>query len=122
MSRLREIPIAILGLSMLPVLAACTATVQEEPAYVEASDAPADIEVYPHTYYQGHTVYLVHNNWYYRDGSRWVYYRREPSPLYRQRTYVQRAPPARRVASPARRMQAERHEEGYRERRENRRD
>jgi hypothetical protein len=62
-------------------------------AYVEA-DAPADIEVYPSTYYEGHTVYLVGDRWYVRDHDRWAYYSQEPAPLYRYRTHVQRAPRA----------------------------
>ena len=108
MLRLREVQFAWLGVSMLPALVACTATVQSEPAYVEVADVPADIEVYPHTYYEGHTVYLVNNDWYYRDGSRWVYYRAEPAPLYRQRTYIQRAPPARRSYPASRRERTSR--------------
>lgn len=91
--------------------------------------APAvDVEVYPHEYYEGHVVYLVGDHWYYRDGPRWVYYRREPRPLYerravirrapvvRERTEVRRAPPAYRRAAPPRRVEeapprrVERHE------------
>lgn len=91
----------------------CVARVVPGPAYVEAEYVPADIELYPHTYYEGRVVYLVNDRWYYRHGPGWVYYRSEPRPLYsqrqyyyrqygrspyvyRERPYVQQAPPARR--------------------------
>jgi hypothetical protein len=82
----------------LPMLG-CRASVATRPAAYELtySDVPADIEVYPHTYYEGHPVYLYNDRWYYRgDGGRWRYYHTEPAPLYqyRQRNYIQQAPPA----------------------------
>lgn len=76
----------------------CYASV--EPAYAEADYVPADIETYPHTYYEGHDVYFVNDHYYYR-GPRhqWVYYRTAPAPLVersrgyvRTRPYVQQAP------------------------------
>lgn len=91
-----------------PALGGCVATLQAEPAYVEASPVPANIEIYPHTFYEGRTVYFVNDNWYYRDGPRWAYYRQEPAPLYQRRTYIQRAPPAAGLYSPAPAVQTER--------------
>ena len=84
-------------------LGGCTATTyaEPEPAYVELTAAPVNIEPYPSTYYEGRTVYLVNNRWMYRDRGGWAYYRNEPPALYRQRTYVQQAPPAYRRGYPA---------------------
>jgi hypothetical protein len=69
-------------------------------AEVEVETAPADVYAYPHTEYQGRTVYLVDGRWYYPHGRRWYYYRNEPPDLVRQRTYVRQAPPARRYVQP----------------------
>ena len=49
---------------------------------------------YPYVVYESRPTYYVSGRWYFHDGSRWVYYRREPPYLYRQRTYVRRSPPA----------------------------
>jgi len=121
MYRLPTFLVGLLSLAILPTVVGCVASLQAEPVYVEASDVPVNVEVYPHTYYEGRTVYLVNDHWYYRDGTRWQYYREEPAPLNRHRTYIQQAPPARRyvvsppdrtaravVAPPARRVQRER--------------
>lgn len=74
----------------------CYVTAREpEPVYAttEVTSAPvADIERYPHAVYEGRTVYLYRDRWYYRDGSRWQYYRNEPPTLIRHRNYVQSAP------------------------------
>jgi hypothetical protein len=75
-------------------LSSCVATVGTEPAYTEVEYAPADIEVYPHTIYEGRTVYWVGDRWYYRQGPHWVYYTREPSHLSRYRARVEQAPRA----------------------------
>ncbi len=84
-----------LGAAALMALASgCYAEAGAEPEYVEASAAPIDIEVAPHYEYEGRTVYYVNDHWYARDRGRWVYYRSEPQPLYRQRSYVQAAPRA----------------------------
>lgn len=93
---------ALSGMAMLSTLGGCLATVQAEPAYVEVGTIPVNIEIYPHTYYEGRTVYFIDNRWHYRDGPRWAYYREEPPTLYRHRSYVQQAPPAgrRHVVSP----------------------
>lgn len=99
---------AAASLVILLALEGCVATLQAEPAYVEASTVPANIEIYPHTFYEGRTVYFVNDNWYYRDGPRWAYYRQEPAPLYQHRTYIQRAPPAARRYSAAPAVQTER--------------
>jgi len=94
---------ALSGLALLATLGGCVASLQAEPVYVESGPVPVNIEIYPHTYYEGRTVYYVDNHWRYRDGARWAYYREEPAPLYRQRSYVQQAPPAdRRQSAPPR--------------------
>jgi hypothetical protein len=77
-------------------LGGCYARAGVEPAYVETTYVPAHVERYPSYYYDGRTVYLIDGRWYYRQpGGRWVYYRREPPVLYRQRITVRQAPPAR---------------------------
>jgi hypothetical protein len=73
-------------------LTACYAEVEPDTAYAEADFTPVAIDTYPHYYYEGHDTYYVNDRWYFRDGSRWHYYRHEPAPLVRHRTYVQRAP------------------------------
>jgi hypothetical protein len=82
---------------LLPLAGAasgCVETVGPDPVYAEAAYVPSDITTYPHTLYQGQIVYLVNDHWYYRNGSRWVYYQREPDVLVQQRAYVQQAPRA----------------------------
>lgn len=87
--------------------------------YAEASTGvattayvPAHVGVYPQEYYDGHVVYLIGDHWYYNDGARWVYYRREPDVLVRRRTVIRQAPPVVRersvvrAAPPARYYQA----------------
>lgn len=85
-------------------LGGCRATtygVAEPVGYVELTAAPIDVGVYPHSYYNGRSVYFVDDRWMYRDRGRWMYYRQEPPELYRQRPYVQQAPPAYRRSYPA---------------------
>jgi len=103
MFRTRIVLVALSSLVTLLSFTGCVASLQAEPAYVEVSNVPANIEIYPHEYYEGRTVYLVNDNWYYRDGARWVYYRQEPAPLNQRRMYIQQAPPASRrySATPA---------------------
>ncbi len=59
-----------------------------------AAPPVADIQVYPSTVYDGRTVYLYNDRWYYREGPRWRYYRQEPQPLmqHRQRLHGQQQP------------------------------
>ena len=70
--------------------------VYAEPAYVEVSTVPVDIEVAPVIVYEGRPTYFYQDRWYYREGPRWRYYRHEPSVLiqHRQRLRVQHAPAA----------------------------
>jgi hypothetical protein len=76
-------------------LTGCYARARVEPAYVETTYVPAHVHTYPSHYYEGRTVYLIDNRWYYRrPNGVWVYYRNEPPVLYRQRMSVRRAPPA----------------------------
>jgi hypothetical protein len=77
---------------LLALSSSCYA--EAHPAYVETSAAPVDIEVAPHAYYEGRTVYYVNDRWYGHDHGRWGYYRDEPRPLVRQRVHVERAPRA----------------------------
>lgn len=79
---------------MMALASGCYAEAGAEPEYVDASAAPVDIELAPHYQYGGRTVYYVNDHWYARDRGNWVYYRKEPQPLYRQRHYVQSAPRA----------------------------
>lgn len=84
------------GAAALIALGGCRATTYaaEPVGYVEVTSAPFDVSAYPHSYYDGRDVYYVNDRWMYREGGRWAYYQREPPTLYRQRTYVQQAPPA----------------------------
>jgi hypothetical protein len=100
--RLRLVASALGAAALMALVSGCYADAGAEPEYVEAS-APVDIAVAPHYDYEGRTVYYSHDHWYAQDRGRWVYYRNEPQPLYRQRTHVQEAPRAkeeRRVAQP----------------------
>jgi hypothetical protein len=82
--------------------AGCYAHAAVEPAYVETTYVPAHVERYPSYYYEGRTVYLIDNRWYYRQpAGRWVYYRSEPPVLYRQRLTIRQAPPAHVHRAPA---------------------
>ena len=102
MSRSRCLFVLVCGGAL--ALGACHVTAEpaEPVGEVEITSAPYDIETYPHTVYEGRTVYLYNGGWYYRDGGRWNRYRSEPAPLqqYRQRQYVQQAPPAPRSYPP----------------------
>lgn len=103
----------LLALGAALSLTGCMAEVSSEPAYAEVDYAPADIEVYPHTVYEGQTVYLVGDRWYYRRGPHWVYYTSEPPDLVRYRAHVNQAPRAphahyERAAPPERREDYER--------------
>jgi hypothetical protein len=88
-------------LACVASLSGCYAYAEPEPEYavaeVNAAPVEVDVNTYPHTVYAGRPVYYYRDRWYYRDGQRWYYYRSEPTHLreYRQRGYVQRAPPAR---------------------------
>jgi len=89
---------SILGATVVAAiitLSGCYGGYSGSPAtgYVELSSAPVDVALYPHTYYEGRTVYLVNDRWMYPDNNRWVYYRQEPPYLYQQRTYIRQAPP-----------------------------
>jgi hypothetical protein len=85
---------------MAVALSGCTVSAREPTGYVEVTSAPYDVDAYPSTYYEGRQVYLVNNQWMFRDGGRWARYRNEPPALYRQRgviirngpTYNRRAP------------------------------
>jgi hypothetical protein len=91
--RLVRIAVPFIGAVALG-LSGCYATATTDPLYVEADYVPPNIDVYPHTTYEGRVVYLVNDHWYTREGGHWVYYRSEPKTLYRQRAVVQRAPRA----------------------------
>jgi hypothetical protein len=103
LARLRFVAGAFGAATLMALASGCYADAGAEPEYVEVSAAPVDVAVAPHYVYEGRTVYYSHDRWYARDRGRWVYYRHEPQPLYRQRAHVQEAPQARderRVARP----------------------
>ncbi|MEO8903305.1 MAG: hypothetical protein ABI627_17420 [Polyangiaceae bacterium] len=93
-TRLHLVASAFGAAAMMALASGCYAEAGAEPEYVDASAAPVDIELAPHYQYGGRTVYYVNDHWYARDRGNWVYYRKEPQPLYRQRHYVQSAPRA----------------------------
>lgn len=92
-NRLRVMPVLLCAaLSLAP---ACFGTVRGR--YVDVAYAPANYAAYPTYAYDGANVYFIDGRWYRHDRGRWVYYRSEPSELYRYRTrghYVA-APPVR---------------------------
>jgi hypothetical protein len=97
-----KIAVPMLALAT-PLFLACT--VHATPGTTEITSAPVAIDTYPSTVYEGRPVYYYGDHWYYREGPRWRYYNAEPTELYRYRTRVQQAPPARyrryeRVAPP----------------------
>lgn len=102
-SKLQTLSCCGLVLASAVSLGGCYAAAEVEPAYVETTYVPAHVHAYPHYYYEGRTVYLIDNRWYYRHANgRWVYYRSEPPVLYRQRMTIRQAPPApARQVSPA---------------------
>jgi hypothetical protein len=65
--------------------AASSTPVKADPIYVEVQTAPAHVETYPQTVYEGRPVYYVDGRWYYQNGPRWAYYREEPRPLIEYR-------------------------------------
>jgi hypothetical protein len=95
-SKVRTLLLGALAFGTAGSLGGCYAHAGAEPAYVETTYVPAHVETYPSYYYEGRTVYLIDERWYYRQPTgRWVYYREEPPTLYRQRMVVRQAPPAR---------------------------
>ena len=76
---------AVAGALGLP---ACETEVAPAPyvggaATVYATTVPADIELYPHVWYDGGYTYLVGDRWYHAGPRGWVVLRGEPEPLYR---------------------------------------
>jgi hypothetical protein len=95
--RLRWFAGALGGAAWMALGTGCYAETGVEPAYVEANAVPVNVDVAPHQSYEGRTVYYVDNHWYARDRGHWVYYRKEPMALYRQRPQVQEASRAARM-------------------------
>ncbi|HTU59091.1 MAG TPA: hypothetical protein VMF89_11670 [Polyangiales bacterium] len=92
-SSFRVMPVLLCA--ALSLASGCFGTVRG--GYVDVAYAPANYAAYPAYTYDGANVYFIDGRWYRHDHGRWVYYRREPSELYRYRTrghYVV-APPAR---------------------------
>ncbi len=84
-----------------PLSTACgawgvSAGVSQPVGYVEVTSAPLDVAYAPQVVYEGRTVYLSGDRWYYRDGSHWRYYRREPAPLAQRRQQFRKQAPVRR--------------------------
>ena len=73
----------------------CTVRTSPEPVHAATAvtSAPVQIETYPSTVYEGRTVYLYDDHWYYRHRGRWAYYRDEPRLLNRHRHHVHIAAP-----------------------------
>ncbi len=91
-----------------------SAGTSEPSGYVEVTSAPVnDIEVYPSTSYEGRTVYLYNDRWYYRDGSNWRYYRQEPQPLAQHRQRFQTQGPARHQEQRQPQHQQQQHEQQH---------
>jgi hypothetical protein len=67
------------------VWAASSTIAKADPIYVDVDFAPAHVEEYPHSVYEGRPVYYVDGRWYYQRGPRWAYYRDEPRPLVEYR-------------------------------------
>ncbi len=105
-ARLRRVASSI-GAAALVALGGCYAETGSEPAYVQASAAPVDVDAAPRYSYEGRPVYYVNDRWYARDRGNWVYYRSEPETLYRYRTHIAAAPAAR---AHRRRQEPTRHE------------
>jgi hypothetical protein len=80
--------------TMAVALSGCHVRAHEPVGYVEVTSGPLDVSPYPYTYYDGRPNYYVDGRWMYRDGSTWYTYREPPPELYRQRPYIQQAPPA----------------------------
>lgn len=80
---------ALLGLTLALGGTGCTvrtgaaADVDYPVAVVEAP--PPRVETYPSVVYRGRPTYYVGGQWYYRSGTSWSTYRREPPDLYRRR-------------------------------------
>jgi hypothetical protein len=71
-----------------------------------AAAVPPDIWAYPRVYYDGAWAYLVNGAWYVPTRQGWMFYRREPVELRRQRTRIYASPstispPPRGTYSPA---------------------
>lgn len=106
---------ALGALGLVALSTACTVHGYAGAAPVEpvgttyVTSGPIDnYDAYPHTVYEGRTVYYVNNEWGYPEEGRWVHYRHEPPELVRYRQNVREAPPAHPVEP---RYEGPRHEE-----------
>ena len=82
---------ALGAVALMALATGCYAEAGVAPTYVQANAAPVNVNVAPQYSYEGRTVYYVDEHWYARDRGQWVYYRKEPNALYRQRTHAQEA-------------------------------
>jgi hypothetical protein len=78
--------------ALVALASGCYAEADAEPAYVDATVPPVDVDVAPQYYYGGRTVFFANDHWYTRDHGRWVYYRHEPAELARRREMIRRSP------------------------------
>jgi hypothetical protein len=86
-------PILLAGAFVAQLVGCGAWTVAATEPVVTITSAPvADIELYPNTIYEGRTVYLYNDRWYYRDGAAWRYYDREP-PALAERRHLHGMPP-----------------------------
>jgi hypothetical protein len=86
------------AVAALTAFAGCTvrgrgAAYEEPVGTTYVTSAPVDnYQAYPHTDYEGRTVYYVQGRWGYPHQGRWVYYRNEPPGLARYRNEQREAP------------------------------
>ncbi len=87
---------ALVAGAILATMSGCYAEATTSGGFDVEYVAPpvVEVEAYPHVYYAGHVVYLIHDHWYYRNGPRWVYYRTEPRVLRERRRVIRRHAPA----------------------------
>ncbi len=76
--------------------AGCGVEVGADAPVAYAGDAPPDayIATTEPVYFEGHAAYWYGDHWYYRNGSAWRRYDREPAALHQRRM---QAPPVRRT-------------------------
>jgi hypothetical protein len=77
------------------------ATVGEPVGTVQVTSAPVvNWGTYPHTVYNGRTVYYINNRWGFPRRGGWTYFQSEPPELVRYRRRIETAPPAPRYVPP----------------------
>jgi hypothetical protein len=90
---------AVLALTVSIVVAGCASPAKDpvgvtHVTYGSAPTIRGDIQTYPHTWYQGRSVYLINGTWWYKDDGRWAYYSPEPDHLAATRKLIEEPAPA----------------------------